>query len=112
MYADAMGVVEVRAKDTDDQTEYVIYWYVDRIDKGRTVIKRIQVWDKTQTTYFVQSGNGQIIKDNGEPINPRPHIIYQKIMTAPYIMTALGLFHSFALKTTVSRKAICTRLSL
>ena len=28
-YADAMGVVEVRAKDTDDHTEYVIYWYID-----------------------------------------------------------------------------------
>ena len=32
-YADSMGVVEVRAKDTDDHTEYVIYWYIDRVDK-------------------------------------------------------------------------------
>lgn len=77
-YADAMGVVEVRAKDTDNHTEYVIYWYIDRIDKGKTAIKRIQVWDKLQTTYFVQSGDGQIVKDEGEPINPRPHILYKK----------------------------------
>ena len=31
--ADSMGVVEVRAKDTDDGCEYFIYWYVDRIEK-------------------------------------------------------------------------------
>lgn len=33
MCADSIGVVEVRAKDTDDGCEYVIYWYIDRIDK-------------------------------------------------------------------------------
>ena len=40
--ADSMGVVEVRAKDTDDGCEYFIYWYVDRIEKGQKKIKRIQ----------------------------------------------------------------------
>ena len=49
-YADAMGVVEVRAKDTDDHTEYVIYWYIDRVDKGTKKIKRIKVWASKQTT--------------------------------------------------------------
>ena len=77
-YADAMGVVEVRAKDTDDHTSYVIYWYVDRIDKGQKKIKRIQVWDKKQTTYFVQVDSDKIEKDTDEPINPRPHIVYEK----------------------------------
>lgn len=78
VYADAMGVVEVRAKDTDDHTEYVIYWYIDRIDKGQKKIKRIQVWDKTQVTYFVQVRDGKIELDKDEPINPRPHIVYEK----------------------------------
>lgn len=77
-YADAMGVVEVRAKDTDDHTSYVIYWYVDRIDKGQKKIKRIQVWDKKQVTYFVQVDSDKIEKDTDEPINPRPHIVYEK----------------------------------
>lgn len=77
-YADAMGVVEVRAKDTDDHTEYVIYWYIDRIDKGTKKIKRIQIWDSKQTTYFVQVDEGKIKKDEDEPLNPRPHIIYTK----------------------------------
>ena len=77
-YADAMGVVEVRAKDTDDHTSYVIYWYVDRIDKGQKKIKRIQVWDKKQVTYYVQVDSDKIEKDTDEPINPRPHIVYEK----------------------------------
>ncbi len=77
-YANAMGVVEVRAKDSDDHTEYVIYWYIDRIDKGHTKVKRIQVWDAQQTTYFVQVNDGEIKKDEDEPLNPRPHIIYKK----------------------------------
>lgn len=77
-YADSMGVVEVRAKDTDDHTEYVIYWYVDRVDKGQKVIKRIQVWDKEKSTYYVQVNDGEIELDKEEPINPRPHIIYTK----------------------------------
>ena len=78
VFANALGVVEVRAKDTDDQTEYVIYWYIDRVDKGKKKIKRIQVWDKTQVTYFVQVNDGKIIPDKDEPQNPRPHIVYEK----------------------------------
>lgn len=77
-YADAMGVVEVREKDTDDHTQYMIYWYIDRIDKGRKKIKRIQVWDKDQVTYFAQIDSGQIVLDADEPLNPRPHVVYQK----------------------------------
>lgn len=76
--ADSMGVVEVRAQDTDDHCEYVIYWYIDRIEKGRKEIKRIQVWDEKQTYYYVQSGSGQIALDESEKINPRPHTIWKK----------------------------------
>ena len=75
-YADSMGIVEVRAKDTDGQTDHVIYWYVDRIDKGQKVIKRIQVWDAKQVEYFVQVDNGAVEKDAAAPINPKPHALY------------------------------------
>jgi SPP1 family phage portal protein len=74
-WADSMGVVEVRAKDTDDKTEYMIYWYIDRIEKGKKVIKRIQVWDKTQVYYYVQVNNGKVEKDKDAKLNPRPHIV-------------------------------------
>ena len=78
MCADSIGVIEVRAKDTDDNTEYVIYWYIDRIEKGHKKIKRIQVWDSKDTYYYVQDGEGTITKDDSEPINPKPHTLYTR----------------------------------
>lgn len=74
--ADSMGVVEIRAKDTDDKCEYYIYWYVDRIEKGKKVIKRIQVWDSQQVYFYVQDGRGKIKLDEDAELNPRPHTIY------------------------------------
>lgn len=76
--ADSLGVVEVRAKDTDDNCEYVIYSYIDRIEKGKKAIKRIQVWDKEQTYFYVRVNDGKIILDESEKLNPRPHTIYKK----------------------------------
>lgn len=76
--ADSLGVVEVREKDTDDGCAYVIYWYVDKLTKENKVIKRIQVWDENQTTFYVQEEEGKLILDESEPINPRPHVIYKK----------------------------------
>lgn len=78
MNADSLGVVEVRAKDTDDKTEYVIYHYIDRIEKGRKKITRVQVWDAKQTHFYVMEDEGKLIPDESEPINPKPHIIYHK----------------------------------
>lgn len=75
-YADSMGVVEVREQDTDDGCKYVIYWYVDRIEKGKKEVRRIQVWSETETTYFVQIGDGKIEPDESVKVNPRPHVIY------------------------------------
>ncbi len=74
--ADSMGVVEIRAKDTDDKCEYYIYWYIDRIEKGKKEIKRIQVWDATQVYFYVQDGRGRIKPDDEAELNPRPHTIY------------------------------------
>ena len=76
--ADSMGVVEVRAKETDDGCEYVIFWYIDRIGKDNKRIKRIQVWDKSFTYFYMQEEDGKIEIDNTIPINPRPHAIYKK----------------------------------
>lgn len=76
--ADSMGVVEVRAKDTDDHCKYVIYWYVDKNTKAQKTIKRIQVWDDQQIWFYVQEDGGTISLDETEEYNPRPHIIYRK----------------------------------
>ena len=76
--ADAMGVVEVRAKDTDDNCKYVIYWYIDRNTKAQKKIKRIQVWDDKQIYFYTQADDGEIVIDDTEEFNPRPHIVYRK----------------------------------
>lgn len=76
--ADSLGVVEVRGKDTDDQTDYVIYWYIDRVEKGQRKIKRIQVWDASQTYFYVQAEDGKLQLDDSQEVNPRPHTLYRK----------------------------------
>lgn len=75
-HADSLNVVEVRANETDDQVEYLIYWYDEAVmDK---TVRRIQVWDATQVYYYAQVDNGDISVDDSVKINPRPHTVYQK----------------------------------
>lgn len=76
--ADSVGVVEVRAKDTDDHCQYVIYWYIDKNTKAQTKVKRIQVWDKDNIYFYVQKDDGAIVIDDTEEYNPRPNVIYRK----------------------------------
>ena len=76
--ADSIGVVECRAKETDDGCEYVIYWYIDRIGKDNKKIRKIQVWNQTETWFYVEDEHGGIIMDESEELNPRPHIIWQE----------------------------------
>ena len=76
--ADSIGVVEVKAKETNDHCDYVIFWYVDRISKDNKKITRIQVWDDKQVYFYVQEENGTIQIDDSEQINPRPHVLYQE----------------------------------
>lgn len=88
--ADSMGVVEVRENDTDDGCKYVIYWYIDRVDKGEKEIKRIQVWNDRETAFYVQSGNDAIIKDDSVELNPRPHVVYTDAYTGKQMGYGLG----------------------
>jgi SPP1 family phage portal protein len=69
----------------------VIYWYTDRIDKGRKTVKRIQVWSETDTTYYVQAGNsGKIEKDTSVEVNPRPHVVFTDEKTGKKMGYGLG----------------------
>lgn len=89
--ADSMGVVEVREKDTDDGCKYIIYWYIDRIDKGRKTVTRIQVWSEKDTTYYVQAGNsGKIELDTSVEVNPRPHVVFTDGKTGQKMGYGLG----------------------
>ena len=74
--ADSIGVVEVKAKDTEDGSEYVIFWYMDRSCKDNKKIKRIQVWNDRETYFYVQVDGGAIVEDGCATLNPRPHILW------------------------------------
>lgn len=76
--ADSIGVVEVRAKDTDSDADHVIYWYNDRLAKSNKLIKRIQVWDAQSVYFYVQDNEGVIVPDDSEKLNPRPHTLYKR----------------------------------
>lgn len=97
MCADSIGVVEVREKDTDDGCAYVIYWYIDRIEKGNKKIKRIQVWDSEKVYFYVQSSEGEIIPDESEKMNPKPHTLYKKEGDAAIYYKDFGFIPFFRL---------------
>ena len=95
--ADCLGVVEVRAKDTDDNCAYVIYRYVDRIEKGRKLIHRIQVWDDKQTWFYVQKNDDKLELDDSEPINPKPHVIFTEGKSPDRYFEGFGFIPFFRL---------------
>lgn len=79
-FADGLGVIEVDKKFTSDGNNYVIYYYKDTIlneDFTEINIDRVQVWDSANTYYYIIKDE-QILIDEDEPLNPRPHIIYKE----------------------------------
>ena len=95
--ADSLGVVEVRAKDTDDHCQYVIYWYIDKNTKAQKKVKRIQVWDDKQVYFYTQTDDGDIVSDDTEEYNPRPHIIYRNGNDDSLYYDTLGFIPFFRL---------------
>ena len=75
-FADGMGVVEVSEKESSDGKAYTIYHVFDRMIDNKK-IELVQVWDDTQTHYYKMVGNALTV-DDSQPINPRPHIVYEK----------------------------------
>ena len=76
--ADSLNVVEVRKNATQEHCDYLIHWYIDHIDNGEKEIRRIEVWDEAQTYFYCQIDDGDIVLDELQKINPRPHTIYTK----------------------------------
>lgn len=88
--ADSEGVVEVRAKDADDHRDHRIYWWIDRIEKEKKQIKRIQVHDTDMIYFYVQEDDGEIVKDKNEPVNPRPNVMWTDPKTSKTYGEGLG----------------------
>ena len=82
--ADSLGVVEVRANDTDSNCEYIIYWYIEYVGLDKKKVKRIQVHDKDQIWYYNQVDDGELVPDEDVPINPQPNVILKDKKTGEY----------------------------
>lgn len=95
--ADSIGVVEVEARFADDKKNHVIYWYIDRIDKEGHRIKKIMDWDDEQVVYYIQTEEGQILKDENVEVNPRPHILYKLEGDERTFIDTLGFLPFFRL---------------
>ena len=76
MNADSLGVVEVKAKDASDGKDHIIYHYTDKINRKK--ITRVQVWDEEQKYFYVMEEGGNLVSDDSETTNPKPHTIYRK----------------------------------
>lgn len=88
--ADSLGVIEVRANDTDSNCEYVIYWYIERVGIDKKLIKRIEVYDKDQIWFYNQVDNGELELDKDVPHNPMPNIVWKDKNTGAYYGDSLG----------------------
>lgn len=75
-WADSLGVVECEAKYTSDNKDYVIYWYVDRMDKDGNRIVNIRVYDDTTVYYFCRVNDGEIKPDKSNGADKEPHSVY------------------------------------
>ena len=101
--ADSLGIAEVRAKDTSDHCDYIVRWYIERRDKDNEAIRKIEVWDDKETTFFVEEGDKGIVIDENVPLNPRPHTVYQK--GDSLYEESFGMIPFFRLDNNVKRRS-------
>lgn len=87
--ADCLHVIEVRAADASDGKKHLIYWYAEYMCKCRKTVRYIQVWDDELVYYYKQENDGEILPDDTEPENPRPHTMYAKAGVA-YVNSQKG----------------------
>lgn len=74
--ADSLGVVECEAKYTSDHKDYIIYYYVDRLDKDGNRIINIRVYDDKFVYYYTRINDGEIKPDKSSGESREPHSVY------------------------------------
>lgn len=97
-YADSMGVVEKRERNTDKNCACYIYHYVERIEDGKKEVIRIEVHTDKDITFYVQDGkSGAIELDKDIKPNPRPNVIYSDEESGEKYGGSLGFVPFFRL---------------
>lgn len=96
--ADSIGVVEVEAKYTSDKKPYIIYWYVERINKEGELVKKIIVFDEDFAYYFQQTGSYDIKEaENEDGRHQVAHAEYTKDKSGEIYYESLGFLPFFRL---------------
>lgn len=95
--ADSLGVVEVDPQESSDGKKYVIYWYIDQKVRDNKRIRRIQVWNETETYFYAQVDGGAITEDPDAVLNPRPHTIWKDDGDGQTYYEGFGLIPFFRL---------------
>ena len=96
--ADSIGVVEVEAKYTNDKKPYIIYWYVERINKEGELVKKIIVFDEDFAYYFQQTGSYDIKEaENEDGRHQVAHAEYTKDKSGEIYYESLGFLPFFRL---------------
>ena len=88
--ADSLGVVEIPAKYASDNQAHVLYVYVDRIERGKKVIKRIHDYTTTEVYFYTQENAGEIKPDDEADLNPRPNVVWSDPKTGTQYGDKLG----------------------
>lgn len=101
--ADSLGIAEVRAKDTSDNCDYIVRWYVDRFDKDGEPIRKIEVWDKEGTTFFIEEGDKGIKLDENQILNPRPHVVAVNLSNGSMFGSGFGFIPFFRMDNNKKR---------
>lgn len=101
--ADALDVVEADGRYTSDGKDYVIYSYLQRVDLKDKTVRKIEVWDDQNVTFFTQTDGGTPVPDTAEELNPRPHVIYRKDNDDSTYFEGLGFIPFFRLDNNKQR---------
>jgi SPP1 family phage portal protein len=67
--ADTLNVVEVKPSDTEDNREYVIYYYDEYNSKRDKSTRHIRVWDDQTVSFYVQQENSEVVFEKSQPHN-------------------------------------------
>lgn len=91
-YADCIGVVEDKEKNTDANCKRFIYWYVEHLAKDNKEVIKIQVHTEKQILFLEQDGkSGKIEIDKDQTINPRPNVLFTNEETGEKYWDGKGL---------------------
>lgn len=68
-------VIYIEDKTINELQLAIVYYPLEYKENGKTVYKtKVEVYDKTNVTYFIEDADSSFVMDYSEPVNPQPHM--------------------------------------